>query len=130
MKFNTLLLGFDTIFQQMLFVYFLQSTSNANKAIQFYSNINSRKPFLLHSMILIFSSSCYNQTCRLIDSNQLDHLLIYAIPIHKEHENFAHYLINRSDSCIPISRAIYRLWLQWTLNMTARTQLFHVGFNG
>ncbi|CAF5104543.1 unnamed protein product, partial [Rotaria sp. Silwood1] len=69
-------------------------------------------------------SSCFNQTCQSINDDQLNSLIIYAIPLNKEHEIYAHYLINRSDSCIPISQSIYRLWLKWTLNTTAKNQFF------
>ncbi|CAF1239997.1 unnamed protein product [Adineta steineri] len=71
---------------------------------------------------------CFNETCQSIDSNQLDSLLIYAIPLTKEHENYAHYLFNRSDSCVPISQSIYRLWLQLTLNTTSRKQPFRIPY--
>ncbi|CAF1907616.1 unnamed protein product [Rotaria magnacalcarata] len=70
--------------------------------------------------------NCLNQSCQSIKNNQLDFLLIYAIPINKHHENYARYLINRSDSCISTSQSIYRLWLKWTLNITARNQLFPI----
>jgi hypothetical protein len=62
-----------------------------------------------------------------MEDNQLNSLIIYEIPINKQHENYAQYLINRSDSCMHISQSIYRLWLKWTMNMTTRTQLFQVG---
>jgi hypothetical protein len=89
--------------------------------------MNSIKKCLSFSRCFeIISSSCFNKTCQLITNDQLDSLIVYAIAIDKEHEDYAHYLINRSDSCVPISRSIYRLWLKWTLNMTTRTQLFQV----
>ncbi|CAF3732656.1 unnamed protein product [Rotaria socialis] len=76
--------------------------------------------------ILLNYQYCLNQSCQSIKTNQLDFLLIYAIPISKHHENYARYLINRSDSCISTSQSIYRLWLKWTLNITARNQLFPI----
>ncbi|CAF3853364.1 unnamed protein product [Rotaria magnacalcarata] len=76
--------------------------------------------------ILLNYQYCLNQSCQSIKNNQLDFLLIYAIPINKHHENYARYLINRSDSCISTSQSIYRLWLKWTLNITARNQLFPI----
>lgn len=59
-------------------------------------------------------------------NNQLDSLIIYAIPVNKEHEQYAHHLIHRTNSCVPISSLIYQLWLRWTLNITARNEFFHV----
>ncbi|CAF3833599.1 unnamed protein product [Rotaria sordida] len=78
--------------------------------------------------ILLKYQYCFNQTCQLINDDQIDFLIIYAIPLNKEHEIYARYLINRSDSCIPISQSIYRLWLKWTLNTTARNQFFQIPY--
>ncbi|CAF3329524.1 unnamed protein product [Rotaria socialis] len=89
-------------------------------------NLNTSECLLNFNKQSLACSICLNQSCQSVKTNQLDFLLIYAIPISKHHENYARYLINRSDSCISTSQSIYRLWLKWTLNITARNQLFPI----
>jgi hypothetical protein len=64
-----------------------------------------------------------NQTCQFLHHTQLDFFLIYAIPFDKNHEDYAHYLINRTDSCLPLSRLIYRLWVKWAKSHTGFFQV-------
>ncbi|CAF5000103.1 unnamed protein product, partial [Rotaria sp. Silwood1] len=92
-----------------------------NSIHQFSSVYIKRKQ---NDPILLKYQYCFNQTCQSINDDQLNSLIIYAIPLNKEHEIYAHYLINRLDSCIPISRSIYHLWLKWALNTTAKNQFF------
>ncbi|CAF3630849.1 unnamed protein product [Rotaria sp. Silwood1] len=96
-----------------------------NSIHQFSSVYIKRKQ---NDPILLKYQYCFNQTCQSINDDQLNSLIIYAIPLNKEHEIYAHYLINRLDSCIPISRSIYHLWLKWALNTTAKNQFFQIPY--
>ncbi|UJR32088.1 hypothetical protein I4U23_019556 [Adineta vaga] len=78
--------------------------------------------------LLLNYQYCFNNICQSIDDHELKSLIIYAIPINKEHDDYARYLINRTDTCIPFNQSIYELWLQWTLNMTDKTQHFQIPY--
>ena len=122
-------LGFEKTFPPICIINSLRFISNANNSIRSFCTIDSLIELDLHYCLTCLSfSSCSNDTCQTINRNEMNSILLYAIPFDRKHEDSARDLFHRSDGCIPLNRFISRLWLKWTWNRTIRTQFSQVRY--